>query len=280
MTTTLHASPMMISGNLFLVGAGKMGSAMLDGWLNSCLKAEQVTILDPGLPETQTSVRKNQGVRVNPDEAGKADILLLAVKPQIMEKVLKTCGAYIKPDTLVVSVAAGIPVAYFEAFFGPSQPIIRCMPNTPAAVGKGMTVLFGNAPVGQNHRSIAQTLLSAVGDTAWIETEEQMDAVTGLSGSGPAYVFHMIEAMTEAGIMEGLPADLARQLARTTVAGAGALVMESGEEAAILRENVTSPNGTTAAGLAVLMNNDNGLPPLMKATVKAAADRSRELGKT
>jgi pyrroline-5-carboxylate reductase len=177
----------------------------------------------------------------------------------------------------MISVAAGTPLARFEDAFGAGTPIVRAMPNTPAAVGGGITAIVGNAAATAAHLDLAEELLSAVGQVVRLDSEDQMDAVTAVSGSGPAYVFHMIEALAAAGQAEGLAPDLALQLARATVAGAGALADASGEDPAQLRRNVTSPNGTTQAGLEVLMDGQAGLPPLMRRTVAAAAARSREL---
>ena len=180
-------------------------------------------------------------------------------------------------ETLFVSVAAGTSIATFEATLGAQSPIIRAMPNTPAAVGRGITAIIGNAHTDTAQMDLAEGLLRAVGQVVRLEDESQMDAVTGVSGSGPAYVFHMIECMAAAGEAQGLAPDLAMQLAKATVAGAGALAEEAEETPAQLRVNVTSPNGTTQAGLEVLMDEDAGLPPLIAATVKAATDRSKEL---
>ena len=176
------------------------------------------------------------------------------------------------------SVAAGTPIAAFEAALGAQTPIVRAMPNTPAAVGRGITAIIGNAHASATQVDLAEMLLRAVGQVVRLEREDQMDAVTGVSGSGPAYVFHMIECLAAAGEAQGLAPALAMQLAQATVAGAGALAEAADETPAQLRVNVTSPNGTTQAGLAVLMDEDSGLPPLMRKTVAAAADRSRELG--
>ncbi|MEC9196269.1 MAG: pyrroline-5-carboxylate reductase, partial [Pseudomonadota bacterium] len=181
--------------------------------------------------------------------------------------------------TLFVSVAAGTPLAAYEAALGDGSPIVRCMPNTPAAVGQGITALIGNSFVTEEQMSLSEALLQAVGQTVRLEAEAQMDAVTALSGSGPAYVFHMIECLAAAGEAEGLSPELAMKLAQATVAGAGALAEGSDDSPSQLRVNVTSPNGTTQAGLEVLMDEGAGLPPLIRATVKAAADRSRELGR-
>ncbi|WP_299647723.1 pyrroline-5-carboxylate reductase [uncultured Jannaschia sp.] len=250
-----------------LLGCGKMGGAMLSGWIESGLPPAAVTVLDPEPSDWLAGT----GVRLNADLPARPAITLIAVKPQMMGDALPALRGL--TDTLYVSVAAGTPIAAFEAAFGPDARIVRAMPNTPAAIGRGITAIIGNANATVADLDMAEALLDAVGEVVRLDAEEQMDAVTGLSGSGPAYVFHMIEAMTEAGTAQGLGRELALRLARATVAGAGALAM-TGEEPSQLRIDVTSPNGTTQAGLDVLMAE---LPDLMARTVEAAADRSREL---
>ncbi|MCD1617029.1 pyrroline-5-carboxylate reductase [Salipiger marinus] len=260
---------------LVLLGCGKMGSAMLEGWLARGLPAASVWVRDPH-PSDWLQV---QGVHLN--EALPADpaIVLVAVKPQMMAGALPDLAALGNGATLFLSVAAGVTIAQYEAMLGGATPVIRAMPNTPAAVGQGITAIIGNAHATAAHLDQAEALLSAVGQVVRLEAEAQMDAVTGLSGSGPAYVFHLIECLAAAGEAEGLAPDLALQLARATVAGAGALAMASGADPAELRRNVTSPNGTTQAGLEVLMDAERGLPPLVRATVAAATRRSEELAR-
>lgn len=257
---------------LVLVGCGRMGGAMLRGWLARGLEPGAVTVIDPRLaPEWL-----DRGLRVNAALPPKPAVLVLAVKPQMMADALG--GMPVLSDTLVLSVAAGTTIATFESAF-PGTPIVRVMPNTPAAIGQGISALIGNDRATPVHLDLAERLMGAVGRVVRLDREDQMDAVTGLSGSGPAYVFHLIEAMAKAGEAQGLPAALSLDLARMTVAGAGALAIDADEDPAVLRENVTSPGGTTAAGLAVLMDPDTGLPPLMARTVAAATERGRELGK-
>ena len=257
---------------LVLVGCGRMGGAMLRGWLARGLKPGAVTVIDPRLaPEWQ-----DKGLRVNAALPDSPAVLVLAVKPQMMADALG--GVPKLSDTLVLSVAAGTPIATFEAAF-PGAPIVRVMPNTPAAIGQGISAIIGNAHATPAHLDLTQTLMAAVGRVVRLDHEDQIDAVTGLSGSGPAYVFHLIETMAKAGEAQGLPAALSLELARMTVAGAGALAIDADEDPAVLRQNVTSPGGTTAAGLAVLMDPETGLPPLMARTVAAATERGRELGK-
>lgn len=257
---------------LVLVGCGRMGGAMLRGWLARGLEPGAVTVIDPHLaPEW-----RNKGLRVNAALPADPAVLVLAVKPQMMADALGGVPRLV--GTLVLSVAAGTTIATFENTF-PGTPVIRAMPNTPAAIGQGISALIGNAHATPAHLDLADTLLAAVGRVVRLEREDQMDAVTGLSGSGPAYVFHLIEAMAKAGEAQGLSPALSLELARATVAGAGALAVYADEDPAVLRENVTSPGGTTAAGLRVLMDPDTGLPPLMARTVAAATERGRELGR-
>ena len=258
---------------LVLLGCGKMGSAMLSGWLAAGLSPRAVSVLDPAPSEWL----QGTGVILNGDLPDAPAMVLIAVKPQMMGEALPRLAALGNGATLFVSVAAGTPLAAYEAALGAQSPIIRAMPNTPAAVGKGITALIGNAHATEAHLAMTEGLLAAVGQTVRLEAEAQMDAVTGLSGSGPAYVFHLIETMAAAGEAEGLAPELAMALAKATVAGAGALAMEADETPSQLRVNVTSPNGTTQAGLEVLMDECAGLPPLVRATVAAATARSKEL---
>lgn len=258
---------MALTGSLVLLGCGKMGSAMLAGWLAKGLRPDRVVVIDPAAGHLPA------GVRVNPTTLPEdVAVVVLAVKPQMMEAALPQVVGCRK--ALFISIAAGKPIAWFAARLGPGARIIRSMPNTPAAVGKGVTAMVGGPGIGEADLALAADLLGAVGQVVTLSDEAQMDAVTALSGSGPAYVFHLIEAMAEAGTKAGLPADLAMILARQTVIGAGALAEGSTESAAQLRINVTSPGGTTAAALSVLMAE---LPALMTRTIAAAQHRSREL---
>lgn len=258
---------------LVLLGCGKMGSAMLGGWLAQGIEPGAVHVIDPNPSDWLRST----GVQVNVGLPPVPAVAVLAVKPQMMGAALPQLAALGEGETLFVSIAAGTTLATLGSALGDGSPIIRAMPNTPAAVGAGISAIIGNAQVGAAHLEQAERLLSAVGEVVTLDDESQMDAVTGLSGSGPAYVFHMIEAMAQAGVAQGLSADLAMQLARATVVGAAKLAGDSPDSAATLRDNVTSPNGTTAAALAVLMDDTTGLPPLMVRAIAAAADRSREL---
>ena len=258
---------------LVLLGCGKMGSAMLAGWLARGLDPKLVWVIDPKPSDWVLS----QGVRVNETLPAAPAIVLVAVKPQMMGDALPTLQAFGNAQTAFLSIAAGTPISKFAQVLGENTPIIRAMPNTPAAVGKGITAMIANDLVSEATMDVAHELLSAIGQVVRLQTEGQMDAVTGVSGSGPAYVFFMIDALAAAGRAHGLPDDLAMALAKATVAGAGALAEQSDESPEQLRINVTSPNGTTQAGLEVLMNADQGLMPLIAGTVAAATERSKEL---
>ncbi len=270
------------SGPLLLVGAGKMGGAMVSGLFARGLDPSLVKVQDPAPPADIADLLARHGV--TPEAAVPpsvpAGLMLLAVKPQIMADLLPGLAPHVGPETLVVSIAAGKPLSLFEAAFPAGAAIVRAMPNTPAAIGRGITALAANAAVTQTQKATCETLLGVLGDVVWLDDEGQMDAVTAVSGSGPAYVFHLVEAMTEAGVAAGLPPDLAGRLARATVTGAGALLdAESATDAATLRKNVTSPGGTTEAALGVLMRDEQGLRALLREAVEAAARRSRELSR-
>ena len=264
---------------LVLLGCGKMGSAMLQGWLSNGLPASSVHVLDP-YPSDWLTDLVAQGLNLNASLPDDPAICIVAVKPQMMGDALPSLQAIVGGETVLLSIAAGTSIASFQSVFGDDTRIVRAMPNTPAAIGQGITALIGNAASAPSDVALCETLLQAVGDTVILTDEAQMDAVTAVSGSGPAYVFHLIEALASAGHAQGLPADLAMTLAKSTVAGAGALAMQSDESAAQLRVNVTSPGGTTQAALHVLMDPDNGFPSLLNRGVAAAADRSRALGKS
>ncbi len=263
---------------LVLLGCGRMGSAMLAGWLERGLAPGAVWVMDPA-PSNWLKEQATRGLHLNEDLPARPAVVLVAVKPQVMAGALPVLAPLGGGDTVFLSVAAGIPIAAYEEMLGRRTPVIRAMPNTPAAIGKGITALVGNDEAGAAHLAMAEELLSAIGQTVRLDDEAQIDAVTGVSGSGPAYVFHMIECLAAAGEAEGLPPEMAMRLAKATVAGAGALAEAADESPARLRENVTSPGGTTAAALKVLMDDETGLPPLMRKAVRAAVERSRELGK-
>ena len=262
---------------LLLVGCGKMGQALLSGWLANGLAGRHVVVVEPaGLPETFTS----QGVVVVDDAATipkrfSPDLVLLAVKPQVLPSVLPAYAPF--TDALFLSIAAGKTLPWLMQILGAGRALVRAMPNTPASVGRGITVCCANSHVDATGRALCTKLLSAVGEVEWIDDEAQMDAVTAVSGSGPAYVFLLAEALEAAGTRAGLPPELARRLARATVAGSGELLRQSELTASTLRDNVTSPGGTTAAAIEVLTHNGEGLPALMRNAVAAAIRRSREL---
>ncbi len=266
---------------LVLVGAGKMGGALLTGWLDQGLDPTSVFLRDPTPPAEIAQLVAEKGLRLNLplEEIETAPrIVVLAVKPQIMEAVLPDLRPLVRPGTLFLSIAAGVDLERLDALLGGAAAIIRAMPNTPSSVGKGITAVIGNDLVTDADKVICGSLLGTVGAVVWLGAENQMDAVTALSGSGPAYVFALAETMTAAGEALGLEPELAAQLARTTVAGAGAMLEALPEDAATLRQNVTSPGGTTAAALDILLGPD-GLAQLMRSGMTAARDRSRELSK-
>ncbi len=263
---------------LVLVGGGRMGSALLAGWLGRGLHGTAIIVVEPDTDSARRLKAENADVTVvaSLKKIGREPaVVVLAVKPQVMGTVLPDAAAY--PKALFISIAAGRTLDSFAQAFGAEAAIVRAMPNTPAAIGKGVSVCIASTTVSEAQRALCTTLLGAVGAVAWIDNEKLMDAVTALSGSGPAYVFYLIECMAAAGQAVGLPAELADMLARQTVAGAGALVEASEDEStATLRRNVTSPNGTTEAALNVLMG-ENGLAPLLRHAIEAAARRSKEL---
>lgn len=260
---------------MVILGCGKMGSAMLAGWLSRGVPPGAVWVIDPAPSDWV----RGTGVHVNAGVPEAPAVAVIAVKPQMMGAALPGMAAMGNGATLFVTVAAGTPIATYEAVLGAGTPVIRAMPNTPAAVGRGITAIIGNARVTGAQMDLAEGLLSAVGQVVRLESEAQMDAVTAVSGSGPAYVFHLIETLAAAGEAEGLSPALALHLARATVAGAGALAEASEEGPGQLRRNVTSPNGTTQAALEVLMDEQSGFPALMHRAVARAAARSRELAR-
>lgn len=262
---------------LVLLGCGKMGSAMLKGWLGHGVALASVWVLDP-YPSQWLKSLVPDGLHLNVDLPTSPAIVLIAVKPQMMGDALPTLVALGGGTTLFLSVAAGTSISAYEAVLGANSRIIRAMPNTPAAVGRGITALIGNHQTSEADMALAEALLAAVGQTVRLDNEGQMDAVTAVSGSGPAYVFHLIEALAAAGEAEGLPPGLAMTLAKATVGGAGHLAEMAAEDPAQLRVNVTSPGGTTAAALSVLMDETHGFGALLRQAVKAASDRSKELG--
>ncbi len=275
-----------LAGPIWLLGCGKMGGALATGWLEAGLRPAELAVVEP-TAEVRAVWRERGATAVaaaaelaaphRPDEVPQA--LVVAVKPQQMAEVLTSLAGRVPPTTVIVSIAAGTPIAAFTDALGADRPVVRAMPNTPAAVGRAATALVANAAADDAARALATTLMAAVGETVWLEDEEQMHAVTALSGSGPAYVFLLMEAMAAAGERQGLPGELAARLARATVAGAGELARQSPLGAAALRRNVTSPGGTTAAALQVLMADDT-LGELLARAQAAAAARSRALARS
>ncbi|OLP59379.1 pyrroline-5-carboxylate reductase [Xaviernesmea oryzae] len=266
-------------GPIVLIGAGNMGGAMLKGWLDKGVDPGGIIVVDPGGAPALAGLIEEKGARLERQApAGlEAGILFLAVKPQVMDDVLPPLKSLVGPGTVVVSVAAGRTLSYFERHLGEAA-MVRAMPNTPAMIGRGVTGAYANAAVDPSARARVHDLLKVSGPVEWVEKEADIDAVTAVSGSGPAYVFYLVECMAEAGRKAGLQADLAMRLARETVAGAGELLHRSPDAAATLRQNVTSPGGTTAAALSVLMAQE-GMQPLFDAAIAAARARAEELGK-
>ena len=263
-------------GTLVLVGAGKMGGAMLEGWHRLGLSFDNVVALEPE-PSPEIITLGARGLRINPSlDTISATAIVLAVKPQVAPDALRPLAPMIAQDTVIVSIMAGRTLAFLEKQLPAGAAVVRAMPNTPAAIGRGITVAVPNARIGAEQRTLADKLLRATGAVEWIADETLMDAVTAVSGSGPAYVFLLAESLARAGTAAGLPADLAARLARATVAGSGELMARLPLDPATLRKNVTSPGGTTAAALDVLMAK-NGLDPVMEKAIAAATRRSREL---
>jgi pyrroline-5-carboxylate reductase len=268
----------MAAGTLILVGCGQMGSAMLRGWVASGAASQFIVVEPAGAPASlspapEISFRKDAaelGASVAPDA------VVFAVKPQIIDDVLPAYRRWARPETVFLSIAAGTTIAKLSRHLGPEAAIVRAMPNTPAAIGRAISVACPNPHVTAAQRARCEGLLAAIGDSTWVEDEALMDGVTAVSGSGPAYVFLLIEALAAAGVKSGLPAELAMRLAKATVSGSGELARLAAEAPSKLRENVTSPGGTTRAALDVLMADD-GMQPLFDRAVAAATRRSREL---
>ncbi len=260
-----------------LVGAGNMGGAMLFGWLENGIPAKSITVIDPSPRDDIRERLEASGVDLVAEagEAGEVDVLLIAVKPQLMDKVLPGLATLMGENTVAVSVAAGTTISKLETDLGPGS-IVRAMPNTPALLKRGITACCPNPKVTDVQKARVQQLLEANGKVEWIGEESLIDAVTAVSGSGPAYVFHLAECLAAAGVEQGLPEDVANRLARETIAGAGEMLSRLPEESSKLRENVTSPKGTTAAALSVFME-DEALKRLVSKAVAAARKRSEEL---
>jgi len=272
------AAQVNLGGKLVLIGAGKMGTAMLEGWLKAGVTGNQVVIFDPAPPPETVALIENHSISHNPAPASVSgiEVILLAIKPQMVDEVLPGLKALAREKPLVVSVVAGKTIAALKGHFGQDVPVIRTIPNTPSAVGRGITAMAPGDDVSAAQVELATALLTAIGEVVTVDDEGLIDAATAISGSGPAYIFYMTECLTEAGKALGLPDDVAVKLARATVAGAGELMRVTGTDAATLRQNVTSPKGTTYAALQVLMADD-GMEPLLRKATAAAEKRSREL---
>jgi pyrroline-5-carboxylate reductase len=263
-------------GTLVLVGAGKMGSAMLDGWLARGLDPKKIIVIEPQ-PVKAVKALARRGVKLNPkDKVGVASAIVIAVKPQNAPEAVPPLARYVDKTTLVLSIMAGRTIGFLEKSLPTGTAIVRAMPNTPAAIGRGISVAVANAKISMRQRKQASDLLAAIGKVEWADDEALMDAVTALSGSGPAYIFLLAECMARAGVAAGLPKELATRLARETVAGSAELLHRSNLDAATLRQNVTSPGGTTAAALEVLMG-PGGFDQLLTQAIAAATQRSRDL---
>ena len=279
MVTPVNTSSALqnITGTIALAGAGKMGGAMLTGWLAQGLDPTRVAVIEPQ-PSPEISALTTKGIRLNPSakDIGKVDTLVVAVKPQSFREAGAALKPFVGASTLAVSIMAGTTIATIGQVCG--GVVVRAMPNTPAAIGRGITVAVAARNVSAAQRATADALLRATGSVEWIDDESLMDAVTAVSGSGPAYIFLLAEELARAGVEAGLPEELATRLARETVAGSGELLHRSELASATLRQNVTSPGGTTAAALDVLMAKD-GLQPLMIRAIAAATKRSKDLAK-
>lgn len=266
---------------IVLIGGGNMGEALLGGWLARGRSVRSIAVIDPAPAALGRARERGVGAGQDWPIEGvnwRPDIVVVAVKPAQLESALAVCRRVVSNETIVLSIVAGKRFASYRSILGADALLVRAMPNTPAAIGRGMTVLCAVPGLGERARALAAELLGAVGAVAWVEREDELDAVTAVSGSGPAYVFLLIEALGAAAVEIGLDAALARELAVQTVAGAGAYALESGVDAEELRRRVTSPGGTTEAALSVLLAGEEGLGALMTRAVRAAEKRSRELG--
>ena len=263
------------SNSLVLLGCGKMGSALLKGWLENGIKPESIFVKEPNPSHWLSGL---SGVNLNESLPNSAAVCVLAVKPQIMKTALPQITRFKNSKTVFLSIAAGSTIKMFEEELGKTSRIVRAMPNTPASVKKGITVIIGNNFSTESDLMLSESLMNSVGQTLRLDNESQMDAVTAISGSGPAYVFYLIEALAKAGEKQGLSANLSMNLAQATIIGAGALSDNSLETPSELRRNVTSPGGTTQAALEVLMDDELGLSPLLNRAVEAATTRGKELG--
>ena len=265
---------------IVLLGAGNMGGAVLRGWLDNDFNVAPIYVADPGLKDDMAALLDAKGVGYGPSvpKDEKASVLVLAIKPQMMDKVLPSVLACVDGDTLIVSIAAGTTIAAIKSHITQGL-VVRAMPNTPAMIGRGITGVMAEDGLSGEGRELVTQLLSVCGPVEWFDDENTIDAVTAVSGSGPAYVFLLAEVMAQAGVKAGLDPDVAMRLARETVSGAGELMRRSDENASTLRQNVTSPGGTTAAALSVLMADDDGMQKIFDRAIMAAKNRSEELAK-
>lgn len=273
-------SPRLKGASVALIGAGNMGLAMLEGWVNEGLSGQDVIVVDPNPSQRLRDFCAVKGfpLAAKPCPASPRDAVVLAIKPQMLEAGAEAAAPFVSAGAVVVSILAGKRIEDISARLPAARAIVRAMPNTPAAIGRGMTGAFAGPGTSEAQKRLADALLRAAGQVEWVDTEELIDAVTAVSGSGPAYVFHLVECLAAAGVEAGLPAALAERLARATVEGAGELLHRQPEtSAATLRQRVTSPGGTTAAALGVLMAEEDGLGPLMARAVAAAQKRAAEL---
>ncbi|MFT3811302.1 MAG: pyrroline-5-carboxylate reductase [Micropepsaceae bacterium] len=266
--------------SILLIGAGRMGAALAHGWIAEG-RGPEIAVIEPHADAAFARTLKKAGGKLNPAAklitAPKA--VVLAVKPQLLEGVVREAARFVAARPVFISIAAGVALKKLGAWLDERAAIVRAMPNLPAAIGEGATVAAANSRVSRAQKALAGALLKAAGTLEWLRDESPIDAVTAVSGSGPAYVFLLVEALAAAGVAAGLKPELAQRLARTTVAGSGALLNAWPErDAATLRRDVTSPGGTTEAALKVLMAK-TALEPLMTRAVKAAARRARELGR-
>ena len=267
-----------MNAHIAMIGAGNMAQALIGGLLRTGHPADALTAADPN-PQTREHIQRQFGINTHADNAdavADADVIVLAVKPQLIDRVLESLADSVRPEAVVISVAAGTPVERLKRALKPGQAIVRVMPNTPALIGLGATGLYADHDCSDDQRRLAEWIFNAVGEVAIIEDEMLMDAVTAVSGSGPAYFFALAEALSEAGVEAGLPPDTARLLARQTAAGAGAMLGENGADAATLRKQVTSPGGTTAAALDTFENQ--GFKAVVNNAVQAAVARGKVLG--
>lgn len=275
MTQPVDPGPM--PGSLLLAGAGKMGGAMLDGWLRAGLQDGAASVVDPHPSEAVLALAGAGRIRLNPTRAAPAEVLVLGIKPQTLAEAALALAAHAGPETLALSIMAGKTIADIRRALPGIRAVVRTIPNLPASIGRGATGAFANSETSGSQRAMADRLLACNGVVEWVDDEGLIDAVTALSGSGPAYIFHLVEAMAEAGAAAGLPVDLSARLARATVTGAAALLEASPLPPATLRQNVTSKGGTTAAALEILMDSQSGMAPLFRRAVAAAKRRAGEL---